>query len=178
MEYLRFDDKRLVKNIEQYLIVEIHEEFDKMSREILRGMNWEAGQNRAKIDKELKILEGAIDAVIHANAYVVLDSFGSGTKSAFSFSDEVYQEYRKSKYWNKLRTDRRIRGRARGTYTNFFGHRVKTKGRLAGQILHLRTIEPSGAIQDAWNDFFKFGLPIAVEKAMSKIDYSNYFEFR
>lgn len=130
-----------------------------------------------EIKKEGKIIIG----YLKANAYVLADSYGTG--SLMLLSNPGYQEYRNSDRWNPVRAGKAIVGRRSGNYKNVFGKIRHSSGSMEGHNLEgweMRTgftIQPSApsyAVQLAEQWLYKTYLPNAYKLAVQSINFSKY----
>lgn len=121
---------------------------EEYENEIRQGMGTPEGAEsvRRGLSKDDKVL---LHREVIGGAWAILDSYGYGSK--MDTNNPYLQQYRQSGLWNPNRYTLRIVGRPGGQYTNMFGQRVKSSGRMAGRSLEKKypPKAPSKAFQNA-----------------------------
>jgi len=111
--------------------------------DIKREMRWRDAISQKKFDSIISKTESIIMADIGANAYVIADSFGTGSEALTS--NPKWQDYMSNKgsdEWqsNPARKGTPIVGRPRGKYIDFFGRARYSTGAFAGQNLENKRV--------------------------------------
>lgn len=109
-------------------------------------------------DEEITDIANVVTASIAGGAYAALDEWGKG--SGMDLLNPALGDYMGGDLWNPLRDSTTIVGRPEGFYTNIFGERVYSSGKLAGRPLEnsLPPSPPSHAMQTAmkWMESYRF----------------------
>lgn len=129
-----------------------------------------------------------IIAYLKANAYVLADSYGTG--SLMLDNNPGLAEYRRSNSWNPERKGKTIVGRRKGNYVDVFGRRRHSEGSLAGISLenrrfkatkaraeyHIAPTHPSYAVQMAEEWLYRTYLPNAYKLAIRNVNFAKYLK--
>lgn len=156
--------------------------FNEYYNEVYTHLKTSSG--RAGLQKMSEDEEEYFRKIVTANAYAIIDSYGTGSK--MDTDNSALEEYKTSNIWNPLRpSDNSIVGRAKGKYINIFGEQASSTGSLAGKNLEeigiAKPRSPSFAFQNAETWFFGGNRTrkIINETLRSFINtLSNYFEYR
>lgn len=137
--------------------------------------------NNPEVEYELKRESKKIIGYLKANAYVLADSYGTG--SLMLTDNPGFQSYRNSDRWNPARKGRAIVGRPMGVYKDAFGKVRVTSGRFKGKNIEnmqfsngykIQPVAPSYALQMAEQWLYKTYLPNAYKYAIKQINFSKY----
>jgi hypothetical protein len=178
MEYLRFNDEQFMKDLSMNLKNALTNDFADFKSDVLNRVQWEDALQKGKVETKVNNTIDEILAIVEANAYIIADSYGTGTESILSLSSEIFKDYMQSDYWNELRKSKQIVGRKEGEYINFFGEKVKSSGSKAGDKVNVPEIPATSSIPDAWKEMFNTKIPNTVNRVLDSIDFSKYFTFR
>lgn len=178
MEYLRFNDEQFIKDLSMNLRNSLAKDFADFKSDVLNRVQWEDALQKGKVEIQIDNTINEILAIVEANAYIIADSYGTGTESILSLSNEIFKDYMQSEYWNKLRKGKKIVGREEGEYINFFGENVKSSGKMAGKKVDVPEIPATSSIPDAWKEMFNTKIPNTIKIVLNNIDFSKYFSFR
>lgn len=180
---LKIDINGLTNEILKKLEEQLDYAFIAWRTEVLDGLKhpFYGMDSRPEVEYEIKRQGKIIIGYLKANAYVLADSYGTG--SLMLDNNPGLAEYKNSGAWNPARTGKTIVGRKAGTYTNLFGRKRSTKGTFEGQNLenrsfgtdyHIAPTHPSYAIQMAEEWLYKTYLPNAYKLAIQNINFSKY----
>lgn len=178
MAYLRFNSDKMMLDVSNKIEQKLKIRFEEFKTAVLSKIQWEEARGMAEFEKQFSKTVDEIIVDVRANAYLIIDSFGTGTKS--NLEDDLYSKYMQDKeYWNSLRTGKQIVGRKKGLYKDFLtGESIESSGSMAGDPLDYEEISPTSSIQDEWKDLFVIGIPLIIKEVLNSINYNNYFEFR
>lgn len=180
---LRFDMNGLTNEILNKLEEQLEYAFINWENEVLSKVShpFYGKSGREKVDHFLQRERKAIVGYLQANAYVLADSYGTG--SLMLDNNPGLAAYRSSDSWNPARSGKTIVGRKSGNYTDVFGRKRSSKGTLEGQNLenrsfgtdyHIAPTHPSYAVQMAEQWLYKTYLPNAYKLAVQNINFSKY----
>lgn len=156
MTELKFDADAMFNDIvDEVLIPSANQAIESVYKYIVRGLvSNQKIQKRTITPVEIEQAQfdkmaNKITAACASYGWSILVSYGTGTKS--DLSNEELKDYIGSNLWNPLRNDLKIVGRKKGTYTDFFGEEVESKGTRAGKGIGGwgKGISPNYAIQNA-----------------------------
>ena len=178
MAYLRFNSDKMMLDVSNKIEQKLKIRFEEFKTAVLSKIQWEEARGMAEFEKQFSKTVDEIIVDVRANAYLIIDSFGTGTKS--NLETELYSKYQQdSRFWNPLRKGKQIVGRPKGVYTDFLtGEQTESMGTRAGEPLDYEEINPTSSIQDEWKDLFVIGIPLIIKEVLNSINYNNYFEFR
>ena len=131
---VKFLKDQCQKEFQDHMIKAVKRMQDAYFDEIQSHMRTPEGmQDLTKGDVEL--IAGWITAQVIGGPWATLDQWGRG--SLMDTSNPALQDYlfNTAKGWNPARHDLAIRGRPKGTYTDFFGRTRTSSGALEGRDL-------------------------------------------
>lgn len=140
---LRFNADKAIDE----LIKLSHEAVKSLSKavvsDIKREMRWREAISQKKFDTIISKTQELVMADIGANAYVIADTFGTGSEALTD--NPKWQEYMSNKgsdEWqsNPARKGTSIVGRPKGKYIDFFGRARYSSGAFAGKNLENKRI--------------------------------------
>lgn len=124
---------------------------------------------------EIIDIANLITASISGGVYAILDEFGRG--SEMDVLNPALDDYMGGSLWNPLRGSTTIVGRPEGFYTNIFGEKVYSSGKLAGRPIEnlVPPSSPSYAIQSAmkWMESYRFKEKI--KQVIKDFPFHKYF---
>lgn len=150
MRALRLDRGKLAGNLREAFVRCADGLAEQYFADIQAGMRTEAGRNDLTLEREE--VGGVIRRMVVGRADAIMDSYGTG--SLMDKANPALEQYMDSVLFNDLRgvnPGLPIMGREAGEYTDIYGERRVSSGRMAGRNLerNLNPMEPSGAFQDA-----------------------------
>lgn len=177
---LKFDSKKAINDFIKFLEQDLSYAFITWKDTVESGLQHPFYKKNAYVNFELKRESNIIIAYLKANTYVLADSYGTG--SLMLDDNPGFQKYRDSNYWNPSRKGKAITGRKSGTYTDIFGIKHTTSGKLEGINIEGMTFKgytinptlPSKAIQQAEQWLYKTYLPKAYQNTMKRMNFSKY----
>lgn len=140
---LRFNSEKAI----DMLIALSKDTITALSKEVVsdikREMRWKEAISNKKFDTIISKTEKMVMADIGANAYVIADTFGTGSQAMTN--NPKWKEYISNKggnEWqsNPARQSTTIVGRPRGRYIDFFGRARYSTGAFAGKNLENKRI--------------------------------------
>lgn len=185
--FFKIDTKAYAEALVERFALNLDNELEQTKSEIINGIASKFSKGKADVDVYVQKYKRKALGYIIANAYTIVDSFGTGMESTLNFSDPIYKAYRSSEYWNPLRPNRAIYRRPIKTYINIFGEKVERKRKDGTEqsdeeIKNARqvklkkqlTLSPSYAIQDAINRLMQEKIPKIIEKSLREVPMSKY----
>lgn len=82
---------------------------------------------------DVEMVADVITASIIGGAWAAMDEHGTGHMMDRAENNPALNDYIGSEAWNPSRTGFTVVGRPAGTYTNIFGERVTSKGKMEGR---------------------------------------------
>lgn len=183
---LKFDMNGITNEILEKLEEQLNYALIAWRTEVLSGLKHPFYGMDEKPYVEYTIEKGSkkIIAYLKANAYVLADSYGTG--SLMLDNNPGLAEYKRSNRWNPARKGKKIVGRKSGYYTDAFGNPHRhSKGSLEGQNLenrsfgtdyHIAPTHPSYAVQMAEQWLYKTYLPNAYKLAIRNVNFAKYLK--
>lgn len=180
-------------------LIDISQEMvQKLSRDVIsdikREMRWREAVSKRKFDTIISKTTQEVIADIGANAYVIADTFGTGSEALTN--NPKWQEYMSNKgrdEWqsNPARSGKAIVGRPKGKYIDFFGRARYSSGAFEGKNIEnkrvafkinklkwnaqkryyvIKPIKPSQAVITAMFWYQQSRLPNALTKMGAKME--------
>ena len=197
---LKFDKQGLANEILKNLEIELHSVtiiWQKEALSKMRGIKfaYEKENLKAEVDKEIIRQSNQIIVYLKANTVALADSYGVG--SLMTSDNPGLRKYMQSiskenGTWNPARRGKTIVGRPEGYYTDIFGRKRHSSGKLKGiklegkkiytkkdaseQDYYISPSKPSYAIQLATNWLYKTYLPRAYKLAIQRTNFSKYLK--
>ena len=187
---LQFDKTRLANEILDKLKPQIEYACIAWKTEVLSKLkhNLMGTDDNARVDYEIKKESNTIIAYLKANTYVLADSYGTGSLALTS--NPGYETYRSNVgdgqgQWNPSRTSRAIMGRPEGDYVDLFGRKKHSSGYMEGYDIEgwemqtgfkIEPVDPSYAIQMAYQWLYATYLPNAYKLAIREVNFSKYLK--
>lgn len=172
---------------------------EKYKEKLIQDIKGKLVQNLAKrhgeVKVEIKEISEHMYYYIYANAEVLMDAYGTGSKMD-TVNNALIDEYINGESWNQYRSksDTTIRGRKAGTYTDVFGNQKESKGNFArlpmeGRIIpnfendgegyiQINPIAPSKAIEEGIYYFVKECVPMIWNETVQQMDFSKCFVYK
>lgn len=179
-------------------LIEISQDIvQKLSKDVIsdikREMRWREAISQRKFDAIISKTEQMVIADIGANAYVIADTFGTGSEALTN--NPKWQDYMANKgrdEWqsNPARSGKTIVGRPKGKYIDFFGRARYSSGAFEGKNIEnkrvafkinkvkwkadkryyvIKPIKPSQAVMTAMFWYEQSRLPNALNKLGTKM---------
>ena len=191
---LKFDIENLMKDFLRNLEIELRDATEAWKIEALskmRGIKFAHGDAvKAEVDKEIQRKTNGIIVYLKANGVALADSYGVG--SLMTSDNPGLKEYMSSDSWNPARRGKAIVGRPEGYYTDIFGRKRHSTGRLKGVNLEGKRVytkqkdsendyyispsNPSYALQMAEQWLMKTYLPRAYKLAVQRTNFGKYLK--
>lgn len=154
---IRFDTQGCIAAFRQSLIESMKDLQQELLAESKQGMLTPKGKESLH-DEDIKDIANVITVSISGGAYAAMDEWGKG--SEMDVLNPALDDYMGGNLWNPLRDSTVIVGRQEGYYTDIFGEKVYSSGKLAGRPLEnmLLPSPPSHAMQTAmkWMENYRF----------------------
>lgn len=188
---LRVNREVMINEFRNVLIQELTSSKNRLIDEITREFKTEMARTNGEIKVEIENINNRVIMYIKANAEVLMDNYGTGSKMDIR-NNPLIMDYISSDKWNKHRSlaDTTIRGRDAGSYENVFGETAESSGRFARQNLEHRVIRsesggyvviepkaPSYAIEVGTSWYFKEWIPDILARAVKKMNFSKAFTY-
>lgn len=127
--------------------------------------------------------------VIQGNMEFIVDNYGTG--SLMLTDNPMYDEYKASKKWNRVRKSNIIVGREAGEYTDIFNRQRSSSGQFEGEDLEGRTIQnpfgetikiepiqPSNALSKGIQWFYQDWFPEIYRKSIKEMNFAKYMTLK
>ena len=186
------DYKGMMEEFKHKLLLNLQAGAEALEQDIKRNTSsfLEGLDNSPEVWVALREETKRLKITIEGNMEFIVDNYGTG--SFMSTSNPMYEEYKKSDYWNKLRTSNTIVGRKSGKYVDIFGRERESSGRFAGMNLEGRTIGtsfsgemlkiepiyPTNALHRAISWFYQDWFPQIYKKTIKEMNFAKFMTMK
>lgn len=185
------DYKGMMEEFKHKLLLNLQAGAEALEQDIKRNTSsfLEGLDNSPEVWVALREETKRLKITIEGNMEFVVDNYGTG--SLMLTDNPMYDKYKASKKWNRVRKSNIIVGREAGEYTDIFNRKRSSSGQFEGEDLEGRTIQnpfgetikiepikPTNALHRAISWFYQDWFPQIYKKTIKEMNFAKYMTLK